>query len=43
MKRKLELYNDYEKLFNMIKMMREIIMELNLNIKEIEELIDCKE
>ncbi len=43
MKRKLELDNDYEKLFNMIKMMREIIMELNLNIKEIEELIDCKE
>ena len=43
MKRKLELDNEYEKLFNMIKMMREIIMELNLNIKEIEELIDCKE
>lgn len=43
MKRKLELDNDYEKLFNMIKMLREIIMELNLNIKEIEELIDCKE
>lgn len=43
MKRKLELDNDYEKLFNMIKMMREIIIELNLNIKEIEELIDCKE
>jgi hypothetical protein len=35
MKRKLELDNDYEKLFNIIKMMREIIMELNLNIKEI--------
>ena len=46
MKRKLAEIESAERidmLFNMIQMIRTIIIELNSNIKDIEELIDCKE